>query len=140
MEFLLSLGIAIVGVPVGALLQAPFVRVAARVAKTAPLSLKAAFMLGLITGAAMLVISLVLYPLNWVIGEDAADALSSVACTAAGVWLFGYFLRDEAGNSVGVKRGFVAFVLGALMFFGALLLVSVLGAIILSPILNLRAR
>ncbi len=136
MEFLCALGIAIVGVPIGALLQAPFVRLAARVAKTAPVSFRAAFMLGLITGAAMLAISLVLYPFNWVIGEGAADGLSSAACTAAGVWLYGYFLRDEAGNSVGIKRGFVAFALGALMVFGALLLVDVLSAPIIDGILK----
>ncbi len=93
-------------------------------------------MLGLITGAAMLAISLVLYPFNWVIGEDAADGLSSSACLVAGVWLYGYFLRDEGGNSVGIKRGFVVFALSALMVFGALVLVSVLGAPIIDRILK----
>lgn len=136
MEFLLSLGLAILGVPIGAFLQAPFVRFAARLAKTAPVSFRAAFMLGLITGAAMLAISLVLYPFNWVIGEDAADGLSSLACLVAGVWLYGYFLRDEAGNSVGIKRGFVAFALGALMVFGAILVLSVLSVPIIDRILK----
>ncbi len=129
MEFILSLGKAILAVPISAIIGAPLISFSARIAKTAPVSLKAAVMLGLITGAVTLSISVVLYPLYWLIGSNAAEGLSLAACTAAAVWLFGYFLRDSAGNSIGIWRGLVVFAIQSLMLIGVIVLIGILIAL-----------
>lgn len=131
MEFLLSVAKELLVLPLWALVQAPLLRWAARFAKTAPVSFKAAFMLGLITGAVTLAIALACYPLYWVMPETATDVLSLAAGLAASVWLYGYFLRNEAGQSVGLARGFVTFILQTLMVFAVLVVISAIAALVL---------
>jgi hypothetical protein len=130
MELLLSIGKELLALPVWALIQAPFIRWAARFAKTAPVSFRAAIMLGLITGAVTLAISLALYPAYWLLPVEVVDGLSLAAGLAAAAWLYGYFLRDETGHSAGIARGFVTLILEMLMLFGALVVVSVLGVLL----------
>lgn len=105
MEFILSLGKEILLVPVWALIQSPFLRWSVKLTKTSSVSIRAAFTLGLITGAASLIVSLVLYPLYELIGDPFAKGISLLVVAAATIWLYGYFLRGEAGNSIGLWRG-----------------------------------
>jgi hypothetical protein len=105
MEFILSLGKEILLVPVWALIQSPFLRWSAKLTKASSVSIRAAFTLGLITGAASLIVSLMLYPLYELIGDPFAKAISLLVVLGATVWLYGYFLRGEAGNSIGLWRG-----------------------------------
>jgi hypothetical protein len=64
MEFILTLGKGILTIPVWALIQSPFLRWSAKLTKVSSVSFRAAFTLGLITGAVSLAVSLVLYPLT----------------------------------------------------------------------------
>ncbi len=134
MEFIFSLGKEIFLVPFWALIQSPFLRFSARLAKASEISLKAAFVLGLITSVASFFVSLVFYLLSGLIGERVAEGLSLMTALIATVWLYGYFLRAEAGTSIGMWRGFIVFALEVLMLLGVLLaaalfLVLVLGVL-----------
>ena len=116
MEFVLALGKGILVVPVWALIQSPFLRWSAKLTKASNVSFRAAFTLGLITGVASLVVSLVLYPLYWMIGDQFAAGISGLAGVAATTWLYGYFLRSETGNSVGLWGGVKVFAVEIVVF------------------------
>lgn len=131
MEFILSLGKGILTIPAWALIQSPFLRWSAKLTNVSNVSFRAAFTLGLITGAVSLAVSLVLYPLYGVIGDPFAEGISWLAVVAATTWLYGYFLRSETGNSVGLWGGVKVFaveivVFSALLFSLAYLVVLVM--------------
>lgn len=63
MEFLFFLGKQILLVPLWALIHSPFLRWSVKLNKVPSVSLQAAFTLGLVTAAAFLIVSLLLYPL-----------------------------------------------------------------------------
>jgi hypothetical protein len=132
MEFIFSIGKEILLVPVWALIQSPFLRWGAKLARTANVSLKAAFMLGLITSVASFPIALLFYLLSDLIGEQIAEGLAYVAVIIATVWLYGYFLRNEAGASIGIRRGFIVFSLEVLVLLGALLAVGLFVTLVLT--------
>jgi len=132
MELLLSIGKEILLVPLWALIQSPFLRFSARLAKTSNVSIKAAFMLGLITIAASFLVSLVFFLLSELIGDRVAEGLSLITAIAATVWLYGYFLRGESGASVGMWRGFIVFALQVLLLLGVLLAVAVFAVLVLN--------
>lgn len=134
MEFILSLGKGILTIPVWALIQSPFLRWSAKLTKVSSVSFRAAFTLGLITGAASLAVSLVLYPLYGMIREPFAEGISWLAVVGVTTWLYGYFLRSETGNSVGLWGGIKVFaveivVFSALLFSLAYLVVLVMNAL-----------
>ena len=134
MEFILTLGKGILTVPVWALIQSPFLRWSAKLTKVSSVSFGAAFILGLITGAVSLAVSLVLYPLYGVIGDPLAEGISWLAVLAATTWLYGYFLRGASGNSVGLWGGVKVFsvqivVFSALLFSLAYLVVLVMNTL-----------
>lgn len=120
MEFILSLGKEILLVPVWALIHSPFLRWSMKLTKTSRVSIRAAFTLGLITGAATLIVSLVLYPLYELIGGPLAKGISLLVVAAATIWLYGYFLRGEAGNSIGLWRGAKIFTVEIVLFLAFL--------------------
>jgi hypothetical protein len=129
MEYIYEIGREVLLVPVWALIQSPFIRMSAKVAATSAVSLRGAFMLGLITGTAALVISLLSVPLYGLIGDSVATVFAWMAAIFATVWLYGYFLRGEGDKSIGFWRGALVFALGivmlaAVMFAVALLVVS----------------
>ena len=116
MEFVLSLGKQILLVPVWALIHSPFLRWSAKLTKIPSVSIRAAFTLGLITGAASLIVSLLLYPLYVLIEDPFADGISWLVVAVATVWLYGYFLRGEADNSIGLWRGVKVFTIEIVLF------------------------
>ena len=131
MEFILSLGKGILMVPVWALIQSPFLRWSAKLTNVSNVSFRAAFTLGLITGAVSFALSLVLYPLYALIGARLAEGISWLAVVAATTWLYGYLLRGEAGDSVGLWGGTKVFAVetglfSALLFSIAFLVVLVM--------------
>lgn len=131
MEFIFSLGKELLSLLVWTIIQTPFLRLSARLAKTADISLKAAFVLSLITSAASFLVSLIFYLLSELIGEHVAEGLSLVMALIVTVWLYGYFLRGEAGTSIGMRRGFIVFSLEVLMMLGVLLAAGLFFALVL---------
>lgn len=121
MEFILALGKEVLLVPVWALIQSPFLRWSAKLTKASSVSIRAAFTLGLITGAASLIASFFLYPLYALIGDPFAKGISLLIVLAATVWLYGYFLRGEAGNSIGLWRGIKVFTVEIVLLLAFLL-------------------
>lgn len=132
MESFLEFGKALLFIPIWALIQAPFLRLAVKINKASSISLKAAFMLGLIVSAASLVVCLVLYPLNGlgVINDPVADDLSLFATIVTTVWMYGYFLRSEMSDSIGALRGLIVFALQTLLFLGVIVAAGVLIVIV----------
>ena len=130
MDFIFSLGKELLLLLVWALIQAPFLRLSARLTKTSNVTLKAAFTLGLIVSAAATIVSLVLYPLHMLIGDRAAESLSFIAAIATTVWLFGYFLRGENGSSIGMWRGCIVFGLTVLLLFAVGIVVALLAVLV----------
>lgn len=121
METLLSLLKPIVLLPVWALIESPFVRLGARIVIGRRLSFRAAFMLGLITGAALIVASLVLWPVFANVGDTAQRVVSVAAALVLSTALYGYFLTDVEGRSVGYVKGGLVVVLSSFLFVVALL-------------------
>lgn len=116
MEFILYLGKGILSIPIWALIQSPFLRWSVKLAKASSISIRAAFLLGLISGAATLIVSLILYPFYELIGEPYATSIYFAVTVSISAWLYGYFLRGEAGNSIGIWRGFIVFAIEIVLF------------------------
>jgi len=134
MEFILSLGKEVLLVPVWALIQTPFLRWSAKLAKASSVTIKAAFVLGLITGAASLVLSLILYPLYALIGDPFAKSIGLIAAFAITVWMYGYFLRGETGNSIGMWRGTKVFILEIILLAATLFTLAYLVVLVESAL------
>lgn len=130
MEFILSLGKAILYVPVWAFVQTPLLRWSTRLNNIATLSFRAAFTLGLITGAASLIVSLALLPLYNLTSEPVADNVVLAAMVAVTAWGYGYFLRGNTGNSIGMWKGFKVFVLTAVLLLAIMLAVAVIAVFV----------
>lgn len=120
MEFLFFLGKQILLVPLWALMHSPFLRWSVKLNKVPSVSLQAAFTLGLVTAAASLIVSLLLYPLYVLIETPLADGISWVVVVSATIWLYGYFLRGEAGSSIGLWRGGKVFAVELVLFLAFL--------------------
>lgn len=116
MEFILYLGKGILSIPIWALIQSPFLRWSVKLAKASSISIRAAFLLGLISGAATLIVSLILYQFYELIGEPYAKIIYFVVAVIITAWLYGYFLRDDADNSIGIWRGFIVFAIEIVLF------------------------
>lgn len=94
-----------------AFLQSPVLRLSAKLAKFPAPSIQAAFLLGLISGATSVAVSLMLYPLYHFLGTAIAEGISLGAAMAATIWAYGYFLRNGSGNSIGIVPGAKVFVI-----------------------------
>ena len=132
MEFIHSLGKELLLLLAWTLIQSPFLRLSARLTKTSNVSLRAAFTLGLIISAAATIVSLILYPLYTLIGDRAAESLSFIAAIATTIWLIGYFLRGENGNSIGIWRGCIVFGLTVLLLFGIGIVIALLAVLVVN--------
>jgi len=124
MEFLISLGKSILLLPIGALLETPFIQLGNRILVKKKLSFGAAFMMALISGGAMLVAHAALYPVLATLGEMGQSALSLAVALALASGLYGYFLTDEQGRSIGYLKGLGVVLLSSALFGAVLLLVA----------------
>ena len=129
MEFLISMGKSILLLPIGALLEVPFIQLGNRILIKKRLSFGAAYLMALISGGALIVAHAVLYPLLVTLGEAGQSALSLAVALTVASGLYGYFLTDEQGRSIGYLKGLGVVLLSSALF-GALLLVVALVIVI----------
>jgi hypothetical protein len=129
MDFLISLGKSILLLPIGALLEAPFIQLGNRILIKKKLSFGAAFMMALISGGALIVVHAALYPILVNLGDAGQSALSLAVALGLASGLYGYFLTDEQGRSIGYAKGLGVVLLSSAMF-GAVLLVVALVIVI----------
>lgn len=108
------------------LVQAPFVRWAAKLTRIAPVSTRAAIMLGIIISAAGVVSTFISFLMSFWIPPDLRYGQSYLTVLAVTAGLFGYYLRDREGQSIGFWRGAAVFMLSITMMFGVLVVVAVL--------------
>lgn len=111
---------AIVLWPLLALIDVPFVQLSARILKVRRPTFGAAYLLVLISGAAMFLVTLVLSP---VLPEEKTIiglVVSLVLAVLVYGWAFGYFLTHADGLSIGYWKGTQVFLLASALF-GALL-------------------
>src|SRR5687768_2596133 len=131
MEGLLLTLKSVLLLPVGALLYLPFLRLAARFMALKRLSFRAAFMLGLILGAVLLVADLVISPLvpdqpviTMVVSVGLSLAISSAVC--------GYLVTTNDGTSAGLLKGFYFTLVSQGLFAVALMIIAGLLVLIFS--------
>ncbi len=105
MEYITSLLKSLVLLPVGALIEAPFILLSARVVTRRRPSFGAAYMLALITGVVLILASVVLWPVLASVNELAGSAISVVASLLVPTIAYGYLLTNEQGASVGYMMG-----------------------------------
>ena len=124
MDFLISLGKSILLLPIGALLEVPFIQLGNRILVKKKLSFGAAFMMALISGGALIVVHAALYPILVNLGDTGQNALSLVVALALASGLYGYFLTDAEGRSIGYLKGLGVVLLSSALFGAVLLLVA----------------
>ena len=124
-DFLVSLGKSILLLPIGALLEVPFIMLGVRILVKKRLSFGAAYLMALISGLALIASHAVLYPVLGALGDAAQSALSLGVALAVASGLYGYFITDAEGRSVGYLKG-VGVTLISSALFGAVLLVVAL--------------
>ena len=124
-DFLVSLGKSILLLPIGALLEVPFIMLGVRILVKKRLSFGAAYLMALISGLALIVAHAALYPVLGALGDAGQAALSLGVALAVASGLYGYFITDAEGRSVGYLKG-VGVVLISSALFGAVLLVVAL--------------
>jgi hypothetical protein len=129
MEDLLHTLKSVLLLPVGALLYLPFLRLAARFMALKRLSFGAAFMLGLVLGAVLLLAGLVIDPLfpeqtlvTIVVLTALSLAISSAVC--------GYLVSTVDGTSVGLVKGFYFTLISQVLFAVAFMIIAGLLALI----------
>jgi hypothetical protein len=131
MEGILQTLKSVLLLPVGALLYLPFLRLAARFMAFKRLSFGAAFMLGLILGAVLLLADLVISPfvpdrtlVTTVVLVGLSLAISSAVC--------GYLVTNIEGRSVGLLKGFYFTLISQALFAVALMIIAGLLVLIFS--------
>ena len=127
MEYITSLLKALVVLPVGALIEAPFILLGARVVLRRRPSFGAAYILALITGVALILASIVLWPILASVNEVAGSVISIVASLLVPTIAYGYLLTNEQGASVGYVKGGKVVLFSQLMFGVALVSIAFLG-------------
>lgn len=125
MDFLISLGKSILLLPIGALLEVPFIQLGNRLMIKKRLSFGAAYMMALISGGALIVVHAALYPVLVNLGEAGQSALSLAVALSLASGLYGYFLTDEEGRSIGYLKGLGVLLLSSALFGTVLLVVAV---------------
>jgi hypothetical protein len=124
MDFLISLGKSILLLPIGALLEVPFIQLGNRILIKKRLTFGAAYTMALISGGALILAHAALYPLLVTLGETAQAALSLAVALGVASGLYGYFLTDEQGRSIGFPKGMGVVLLSSALFGAVLLLVA----------------
>jgi hypothetical protein len=124
MDFLISLGKSILLLPIGALLEVPFIQLGNRILVRKRLSFGAAYMMALISGGALIVVHAALYPVLVNLGEAGQSALSLAVALSLASGLYGYFLTDEQGRSIGYLKGLGVVLLSSALFGAVLLVVA----------------
>jgi len=124
-DFLVSLGKSILLLPIGALLEVPFIMLGVRILVKKRLSFGAAYLMALISGLALIAAHAALYPVLGALGDTGQAALSLAVALAVASGLYGYFIADAEGRSVGYLKG-MGVVLISSALFGAVLLVVAL--------------
>ena len=124
MDFLISLGKSVLLLPIGALLEVPFIQLGNRILIKKKLSFGAAFMMAMISGGALVVAHAALYPVLVDLGEAGQSALSLGVALALASGLYGYFLTDGQGRSIGYLKGLGVVLLSSALFGTVLLLVA----------------
>ena len=118
--------------PVGALLFLPFLLLASRLMAVRRLSFGAAFLLGLILGAVMLVMDLLTAPL---VPDSAAGIVVWFAASLAfSTAICGYLITTVEGRSVGALKGFYFTMLSQGLFTAAFFAV---GAVVVLAMMTL---
>jgi hypothetical protein len=116
---------AIVLWPLLALVDVPFVRLGARILQVRRPTFGATYLLVLIAGAAMflanLVLSLVLPPADSI----AALVVTILAAILVYGWVFGYFLTDNDGLSIGYWKGTQVFLLASALFAALIVAIAI---------------
>ena len=120
MEYVSAILKGILLIPLGALIELPFVRLATRLVISKRLSLGAAYMLGLISGAATLIGGVLLWPFESFVSETVASVLSLAVAFSLGTFTYGYFLKDAQGASVGYLKGGLVLLTAMVMLAAAL--------------------
>lgn len=99
----------------------PFIWLGARIVIKKRLTFGATYLMALISGAALILSHAALYPVLNSLGQTGQAALSLAVALAVASALYGYFLTDLEGRSIGpLKGGAVVLISSAL--FGAVLL------------------
>ncbi|MEA3192881.1 MAG: hypothetical protein QOD26_1214 [Betaproteobacteria bacterium] len=129
MDFLISMGKSILLLPIGALLEVPFIQLGNRILVKKQLSFGAAYLMALISGGALIIVHAALFPVLNSLGETGQTALSLGAALGIASGLYGYFLTDEEGRSIGYLKGLGVVLLSSALF-GAVLLVVTLVIVI----------
>lgn len=124
MEFLISLGKSILLLPIGALLEVPFIQLGNRILIRKRLTFGAAYMMALISGGALLVAHAVIYPVLVSLGDAGQAALSLAVALTVASGLYGYFLTDAEGRSIGYLKGMGVVLLSSALFGAALLIIA----------------
>lgn len=111
-------------IPIIALPDAYATRLCSRFVKMRRPSFKAAYMLSLMTGAVLLVLTFLVWPLlpekeSWV--ESLASFVITFGITA---WLSGYYFTTEEGKSIGFLKGAQLTLFTGAVLFLALLVVA----------------
>jgi len=123
-EFLISLGKSILLLPIGALLEVPFIQLGNRILIRKRLTFGAAYMMALISGGALLVAHAVIYPVLVSLGDAGQAALSLAVALTVASGLYGYFLTDAEGRSIGYLKGMGVVLLSSALFGAALLIIA----------------
>lgn len=130
MDFLISLGKSILLLPIGALLEVPFIQFGVRILVKRRLSFGAAYMMALISGGALIVAHAALYPILASLGEAAQSALSLAVALGLASALYGYFLTNEEGRSIGYLKGLGVVLVSSALFGAVLLLIALVVVLI----------
>ncbi|HUQ26868.1 MAG TPA: hypothetical protein VM140_14480 [Burkholderiales bacterium] len=130
MDFLLSLGKSLLLLPIGALLEVPFIQLGSRILVKKRLTFGAAYMMALISGGALIIVHAALYPVLSELGETGQTALSLVVALGLASGLYGYFLTDEEGRSIGYLKGLGVVLLSSALFGAVLLLIALVVVLI----------
>jgi hypothetical protein len=126
MEFATALFKAIIFLPVWALVESPLIQLSARIVIPRRISFKAAFMLALISGGALIVVGVLLWPMSSNLGDIAETAVSLTVTLAVSSWVFGYFLTNSEGRSIGILKGGLVVLLSAILFAAILIVIAAL--------------
>ena len=104
-DFLVSLGKSILLLPIGALLEVPFIMLGVRILVKKRLSFGAAYLMALISGLALIAAHAALYPVLGALGNTGQAALSLGVALAVASGLYGYFITAPNSALVIVFAG-----------------------------------
>lgn len=116
MELFVSALKSLAMLPVFALLEVPFIRISASIVLSRRLSFGASYLMALIAGSALLAANVVLWPVYAQLSKPAEAALTFSMTLALAGWLYGYFLTNAEGRSVGMLKGILVVLLSSALF------------------------